>query len=84
MARVFTRTYYDLLLADVNTVTFVRDVSAANGWTMLANAGVRADDGQGYTATLSVPASAAQRTQIESFITNHALTRLNTQENLTA
>ena len=84
MSRVFTRTYYDLRLADVNTVTFVRDTSATNGWTVLANAGVRADDGQGYTATLSFAASAAQKTQAEAFITNHVLTRLNTQENLTA
>ena len=84
MSRVFTRTYFDLVLADVNTVSFVRSGTSATGWSVVANAGVRADDGQGYTAILLKDATAGQKTQIETFITNNVLAALNTQEALTA
>ena len=84
MSRVFTRTYYDLLLGDVNTVSFVRSSTSPTGWSVVANAGVRADDGQGYTAIAMKDATAGQKTQIESFITNHVLGAMNTQEALTA
>ncbi len=80
--RVFTRTYYAVTLADVNSQCFVRKATSPTGWQSVANVGVRASDGQGYTAFYTADATAGQRTQIETFITNTVLTPLNAQEGL--
>ena|SRR3990167_1909420 len=80
--RVFTRTYYAVALSDVNSLCFVRAGTSPTGWTRVSNAGVRASDGQGYTAIATTNATAGQRTAIESFVTNNELATLNAQENL--
>ena len=78
--RVVSRTFYSVTLADVNSVCFVRN--GPSGWQTTTNAGVRASDGQGYTAIRTVNAPAGLKAIIENFITNNQLASLNTQENL--
>jgi len=77
--KVFTRTYFDLTLADINSITFTR---SGTSWVIVVNGGVRANDGQGYTAILTKDITTGQKAQIENFISTHALPLLNTQEKL--
>lgn len=78
--RAINRTFYSVTLADVNSLCFVR--TGASSWNSVSNVGVRASDGQGYTATRTGSVGAGFKTQIENFITNNELGPLNTQERL--
>ena len=77
-----TRTYYDLIPADVASVTFHRGTASSTGWYVSANATIRAEDGKSLQAAITREATESQRTQIETFITNHVVGALNTQEKL--